>query len=237
MTIAAIDITNLSYSWPSRAEPTLEHLTFCVMPKEQIFVSGQSGSGKSTLLALLSGIIVPQSGQVRVLGTDMRALSAAQRDRFRADHIGIIFQQFNLIPYLSIKENILLPCRFSAVRRKRALSQGKAIEDVAKNLLINLDLEPSLWDVPVTQLSIGQQQRVAAARALIGRPEIIIADEPTSALDADRQERFLELVQHECVQADTTLIFVSHDLRLGKRFTRQLALNNAPHSTGKDAAS
>jgi putative ABC transport system ATP-binding protein len=220
-----IELGQISFRWPGQSAATLQLAHFSVARRDQVFLSGPSGSGKSTLLALIGGIVLPQSGRVRLLGEDMRALSASARDRFRVDHIGFIFQQFNLIPYLSILDNVLLPCQFSAYRRARALAQGKTLHAAAASLLNSLDLAPALWNRPATQLSIGQQQRVAAARALIGRPEIIVADEPTSALDADRQQGFLDLVQHECEQAEASLLFVSHDHRLAQRFTHRVALD------------
>jgi putative ABC transport system ATP-binding protein len=226
MSQAAITLRDISYTWPGQKTPTLMLDLLEIRPHEQVFVSGPSGSGKSTLLALIGGINQPQSGQVSILGRSLNSLAGAQRDRFRVDHIGFIFQQFNLIPYLSILDNVLLPCRFSAYRRERALAQGKDLLSAAQSLLRTLDLAPALWTRAVTQLSIGQQQRVAAARALIGRPEIVVADEPTSALDSDRQQAFLDLIQHECKQAGASLIFVSHDQRLAQRFDRRLALND-----------
>ena len=222
---AVIELDDVSFSWPGHAAPTLQLAHFSVGCRDQVFMSGPSGSGKSTLLALIGGIVLPQSGRVRLLGHDMRTLSASGRDRFRVDHIGFIFQQFNLIPYLSILDNVLLPCQFSTYRRQRALAQGKTLLAAAASLLDSLDLAPALWSRPATQLSIGQQQRVAAARALIGRPEIVVADEPTSALDADRQQGFLDLVQRESGQAGSSLLFVSHDQRLAQRFTHRVALD------------
>jgi putative ABC transport system ATP-binding protein len=225
MSQAAIALRDISFTWPGQATPTLALDLFEVHAHEQVFVSGPSGSGKSTLLALIGGINSAQSGQVAILGQALDSLASAQRDRFRVDHVGFIFQQFNLIPYLSILDNVLLPCRFSAYRRERALAQGKDLLTAAQSLLRALDLAPALWTRAVTQLSIGQQQRVAAARALIGRPEIVVADEPTSALDSDRQQAFLNLIQHECAQAGASLVFVSHDQRLAERFHRRIALN------------
>ncbi len=222
----AIALRELSFTWPGQPHAALELDQLQVASGEHVFVSGKSGSGKSTLLAAIGGIIVPQAGRVEVLGQALHALPAAGRDRFRVDHIGFIFQQFNLLPYLSIIDNVLLPCQFSASRKVRALQQGATLTEVAQHLLRTLDLAPSLWTRPVTQLSIGQQQRVAAARALIGRPEIIVADEPTSALDSDRQQAFLDLLQHECTQGGAALVFVSHDLRLAERFDRLLALES-----------
>jgi putative ABC transport system ATP-binding protein len=237
---AAVALENIRFSWPGQTAATLQLAAFGVGRQDQVFMSGPSGSGKSTLLALIGGIVLPQTGRVRLLGQDMRALSASGRDRFRVDHIGFIFQQFNLIPYLSVLDNVLLPCQFSAYRRQRALQQGRTLRAAAAALLDSLDLAQALWNRPATQLSIGQQQRVAAARALIGRPEIIVADEPTSALDADRQQGFLDLMQRECAQAEASLLFVSHDQRLAQRFTHRVALdaiNTAPmHAEGEGAA-
>lgn len=236
MTDAAIALRDISFAWPGQTAPTLTIDEFSVAACEHVFVSGPSGSGKSTLLALIGGIIVPGRGSVGILGTSLQQLPAARRDRFRVDHVGFIFQQFNLIPYLSILDNVMLPCQFSTYRRQRALAQGLDLHSAAESLLRSLDLAPALWSRPVTQLSIGQQQRVAAARALIGRPEIVVADEPTSALDSNRQQAFLDLVQHECEQAGASLIFVSHDLRLAERFTRRVALDQINRAAVEDAA-
>ena len=230
MSEVVIRLENISFSWAGQPAPTLQMDAFTVERQDQVFIAGPSGSGKSTLLALIGGIVVPQRGTISILGTELHSISASARDQFRVDHIGFIFQQFNLIPYLSILDNVLLPCQFSRYRRQRALAQGSTLRSAAESLLSSLDLAPSLWRKPVTQLSIGQQQRVAAARALIGQPEIIVADEPTSALDADRQQRFLDLVQRECEQARSTLLFVSHDQRLASRFSHQLALNELNHA-------
>jgi putative ABC transport system ATP-binding protein len=220
----AVRLTDLRYAWPGQAQPCLDIGAFTVAAGESVFVHGESGSGKSTLLALLGGVLVPQAGSVNVLGTELTRLSAGERDRFRVDHTGFIFQQFNLIPYLSMQHNVLLPCRFSARRRSRALARSATLADEARRLLAELDLDESLWRRPVTQLSVGQQQRVAAARALIGAPELVIADEPTSALDAARQAAFLDLLARECAQAGATLIFVSHDARLASHCVRSVAL-------------
>ncbi len=233
---AAIDMRELSFTWPGQSQPALLLERLSIAPGEHIFISGPSGSGKSTLLATIGGIILPQAGQVEVLGQPLQTLSAARRDRFRVDHIGYIFQQFNLLPYLSILDNVLLPCQFSPYRKERARQQGGDLKQVAQSLLAALDLAPALWRRPVTQLSIGQQQRVAAARSLIGRPEIIVADEPTSALDSDRQQAFLDLLQRECAQSGAALVFVSHDQRLAERFTRRIALEQINHAARTEEA-
>ncbi len=219
-----IAITDLVFRYPNMQSPCLEIPTFHANAGDRIFLYGPSGSGKSTLLGLLGGVLKAESGTIEILDNDFSKLSQTQRDSVRADHIGFIFQQFNLIPYLSVIENVLLPCRFSKLRRSKALTSHNNLTTEAERLLSQLDLNPSLWHQPVTQLSVGQQQRVAAARALIGKPEIIIADEPTSALDADRQAVFLELLLRECTDANAMLLFVSHDRRLASVFNREIDL-------------
>ena len=188
---------------------------------ETVFLHGPSGSGKTTLLGLLAGVLQASSGSVRVLGTDFTTLSGGARDAFRARHLGYVFQMFNLIPYLSVRENIVLPLRLESQRMARlgGVSRDAAAADMASQLDI-----AELLDSPVTELSVGQQQRVAAARALIGSPELVIADEPTSALDADRRERFLELLFASCRRAGATLVFVSHDQSLRPLFSRAVSL-------------
>ncbi|MFN3594833.1 MAG: ATP-binding cassette domain-containing protein [Thiobacillaceae bacterium] len=214
-----VDIEGLAFAWPGQPL-CLEIAHLQMAPGERVFLHGPSGSGKSTLLALIAGVNVAGPGQVRVLGQDLARLRAAARDRFRVDHLGMVFQQFNLLPYLSVLENVVLPCRFSARRRSRALASAGSLEAAAGQLLAELDLDPSLWRRRASRLSVGQQQRVALARALIGSPELILADEPTSALDAARQRAFLDLLSEECGRAGAGLLFVSHDLRLAERFDR-----------------
>ena len=222
----SIDIHNLLFQWPGKDSFHLSIPHFCVERGERIFLQGASGSGKSTLLGLLGGVLVAQQGRLNVLDTDLAQLSSGARDRFRVDYIGLLFQQFNLVPYLSLRENVLLPCRFSKRRKQRALESASSLEQSASLLLETLGLDNSLMHKPVTTLSVGQQQRVAAARALIGHPELIIADEPTSALDADRQAGFLELLLQRCQDDNVTLIFVSHDPRLASAFSRSINLGS-----------
>lgn len=220
----AIEIDGLGFAWRP-GEDVLDIAELTVARGERLFVQGRSGSGKSTLLNLIGGIVLPTRGQVRLLGTSLQALGGAARDRFRADHLGVIFQLFNLLPYLSVLENVLLPCHFSAQRRQRVLARAPSLDAEAIRLLERLELpDPELWRRSVTQLSVGQQQRVAAARALMGGPEIIIADEPTSALDAQSRDAFIDLLLQECALQGTTLLFVSHDAALASRFDRTLVL-------------
>ena len=223
MSDAVIEVQDLEFGWvPGRPLLWIEHL---VIPAAQrVFVHGPSGSGKSSLLSLLAGVVVPQRGTLRILGTEISRLSGPARDAFRADHVGIVFQMFNLVPYLSMRENVTLPCRFSRRRRRHVEERGGAEREAAR-LLEDLDLgEEARSRRAVTRLSVGQQQRVAAARALIGRPEIILADEPTSALDVDRREAFLALLFRECASEGATLLFVSHDRGLERFFDRTLPL-------------
>jgi putative ABC transport system ATP-binding protein len=179
-----------------------------------MFLRGASGSGKSTLLGLLAGVLVPGGGSLAVLGHEMARLSGPARDRLRADPLGVIFQQFNLLPWLPVRDNVRLPLRFSARRRAQA-APGEA-----ERLLAAMGLPEPLWSRPAAQLSVGQQQRVAAARALIGRPALILADEPTSALDEDARDAFMALLLQSCADAGSALVFVSHDARLAARFAR-----------------
>ncbi|MES9991502.1 MAG: ATP-binding cassette domain-containing protein, partial [Candidatus Thiodiazotropha sp.] len=182
-----IEVSNLAFRWQPRAATVLSIDSLQVSPGECLFIKGPSGSGKSTLLSLLSGVTTANAGIVRVMDQLLDQLSSVQRDHFRADHIGYIFQMFNLIPYLSVVDNVILPCRFSARRRANALSRGNSLESEAKRLLQHLDMDhPDLHRRAVATLSVGQQQRVAAARALMGSPELLIADEPTSSLDSNR---------------------------------------------------
>ena len=219
-----IELRDVRYAWPGSITDGLAIDALSVAAGRTLFLHGPSGGGKSTLLGLLAGVLLPRSGSVSLLGTRWSDLSGARRDAFRADHVGYIFQQFNLLPYLSVLDNVLLPCRFSALRRERATLDAGTPAASAQQLLQRVGLAPALWARPAAQLSVGQQQRVAAARALIGRPEVLIADEPTSALDADRREDFMALLLEACRAAGSTLVFVSHDERLAARFDERLSL-------------
>jgi putative ABC transport system ATP-binding protein len=220
----AIDISKLHFSWDGRA-PILEIESLQIDKGERVFIEGPSGSGKSTLLSLIAGVVLPQKGSISVNGKPMGVLNGAKRDRFRADHIGFIYQMFNLIPYLSVVENVTLPCRFSLRRRERAAGRSSSYEAEAIRLLEKLGLDgAAVINKPATDLSVGQQQRVAAARALIGTPEILIADEPTSSLDAGHRQAFIQLLFQECDRREITLIFVSHDTNLAGLFDRTIRL-------------
>ena len=193
---------------------------------ESIFLHGPSGSGKTTLLSLISGVLLPGGGSIHVLGRNLAALSASARDTLRGASMGYIFQGFNLIPYLSVGENIALPCQMHPERRARM--QSSTLQAEVARLATRLEIHAHL-DAPVTRLSVGQQQRVAIARAIIGSPELLIADEPTSSLDTDRRDAFLNLLTEVTSEArtrgsETTLLFVSHDRSLASHFDRSLSL-------------
>lgn len=192
---------------------------------EKVFVCGPSGSGKSTLLNLIGGVLLPVSGNLSILSENLTDLSAIKRDHLRGDRLGFIFQMFNLIPYLSVVENVVLPCRFSERKKKRILEAGLTLEQEAERLLLHLRIDvDTVKHRPVTELSVGQQQRVATARALMGMPDLIIADEPTSALDADTRNAFIDLLFNECQNSGSTVLFVSHDAQLGNKFDRTVYL-------------
>jgi putative ABC transport system ATP-binding protein len=228
---AAVRLENLRFSYRKGVE-ILNIPEFRVERGEKVFLFGPSGSGKTTLLGILAGVLAGYTGTVEVLGRDLGKLSGSQKDAFRGAHLGYIFQLFNLIPYLSVAENITLPCRLHRERfnRLNGVSLAKAAEDAARHLGIG-----HLLGQRVTHLSVGQQQRVAAARALIGAPELIIADEPTSSLDYDHRERFLRLLFDSCKDYGSTLLFVSHDRSLMELFDRNLSLPEFNRASVMDA--
>ena len=223
----SVHLSDVTYKWRPDLPPVLDISTFSVAPGERLFISGPSGSGKTTFLNLIGGVALPDTGEVTVLDSQLKGLSPAKRDAFRADHIGVIFQLFNLVPYLSLIENVLLPCRFSKRRHARAASEGGTPESEARRLLTYMGISESALDNRrVTDLSVGQQQRVAAARALIGAPELLIVDEPTTALDENSRQSFSEILFETVARNRQTLIFVSHDERMEALFDRHIVLSD-----------
>ena len=214
-------LKDVRYAWPGAGADCLAIDELTVAAGSKVFLHGPSGCGKSTLLGLMAGVLVARSGRVELLGQDWARLPPGRRDARRVDHVGVIFQQFNLLPYLTVQDNVLLPCRFSGPRAARCA--GSPLQ-AARALLQRVGLPDSLWPRRADALSVGQQQRVAAARALIGAPELVIADEPTSALDAALRDDFMALLMDACAAAGSTLVFVSHDERLAARFDSRLSL-------------
>ncbi len=213
-TIININSCDFRYQHSNKSIIDIDALT--IRRGEHIFLRGRSGSGKSTFLNLLTGIIEPQSGTIEVLGIDITTLSATQKDRFRGDNYGTIFQQFNLLPYLSVEENISLVSRFSKQKSQNIKNLTKELDA----LLDALEIPNEMKRKKAMELSVGEQQRVAVARALLGRPKIIIADEPTSALDSDTKDKFMQLLFKQINAQESTLIFVSHDTTLSSYFER-----------------
>jgi putative ABC transport system ATP-binding protein len=213
----AIKLHNLNYTFQGSSLPVLSIPAWQVARNERVFLQGESGSGKSTLLGLLAGLQLPTLGEVEILGARMSALAAGKRDRFRAKHLGVVFQQFNLIPYLSALENVLLAAQFGTSDRRGA--RQRAIE-----LLESVNLPSSLHDRKAAALSIGQQQRVAIVRALINEPSLLLVDEPTSALDHNNRDAFLALLFDMLADMDCAMVFVSHDPTIGRLFDKHVRL-------------
>ena len=227
--VPVLDVEALRFRWPRAARDCLDIAGLRMEAGEAFFLRGPSGSGKSTLLSLIAGVLLPSAGSVRLLGHDLAACSGRERDRLRADHVGYVFQQFNLLPYRSALDNVLLTCEFS---RRRATLAGEPRER-ARELLRRMGLGPELIERRASELSVGQQQRVAAARALIGYPDLVIADEPTSALDDAHRDAFMLTLREACLESGSALLFVSHDARLAARFHRVLDLSAMQRGTAE----
>lgn len=222
--MSQISVSDFSFVWPGSNTAALQNASLDVAAGERVMLRGPSGSGKSTLLAAISGVIDVPVGAVSVAGQDIGALPASKRDRFRADHMGLIFQVFNLVPWLSAVDNILLPCRFSKRRRERVTG---SLDKDAQRLMDALGLDPqTLGASQASALSVGQQQRVAAARALIGAPEVILADEPTSALDPETKETFMQMLSQQAQESGAALLMVSHDSGLDHHFDRVIHITD-----------
>jgi len=217
----AIKLTDIRFHYSGQPNNRVLNIpSWSLKTGEQAFVQGPSGGGKSTLLGLLSGLLTPSHGQVTVLGERLDEMSGRQRDQFRASHIGYVFQQFNLMPYINAIDNLLLAARFSSRKNSNLL------KDEIKTLFGALNISEKEWYRPTRDLSIGQQQRVAIARALINKPQLLIADEPTSSLDKANRDAFMKLLMPMVVDNQMTLLFVSHDLSLSSYFTKVESLSD-----------
>lgn len=220
----AVNLSNIRFNYPEHPNLPILNIPSLSLPiGEHTFIYGPSGCGKSTLLEIINGLLSVNTGEVSVLGQRLDQMTNRQRDKFRSNHIGCIFQQFNLIPYLDALDNIRLASYFSKSNSASSLNQE------IKTLLTTLNMPEQDWNKPVRKLSIGQQQRIAIARALINKPTLLIADEPTSSLDQKNRDTFMTLLMSIVEDNDITLLFVSHDMSLSHYFNRVESLNNINH--------
>lgn len=206
-----------SYREPDgSALPILNIAEFSLQTGEQAVLVGSSGGGKTTLLNVISGITAPDSGSVTIDGIDITRLHEVGRDRFRAQKIGFVFQTFNLLPAFSALENVLLGMSFSGkkVDRRRA-----------EELLAKVGLSHRLQHRP-PQLSVGEQQRVAVARALANRPSLLLADEPTANVDINNQQTILNLIRDACREHNVSLLMVTHAMEVAEQFDRVIRLGD-----------
>lgn len=219
----ALSLSDLTFTWPQQPELILDIPKCTIERGQHVFIYGPSGSGKSTLLNLLCGVLKVKSGQLTILGQDFSKLSSHQRDLFRAQHLGVIFQQFNLLSYLTGEQNIALSSAFKpgATRFQASVQQ----RELARYLYSQLGLSNNILKQKASHMSVGQQQRVAVARALINQPKIVIADEPTSALDSEHRDSFIQLLLNQSRANNSTVIFVSHDRSLGQYFDQQIDMD------------
>jgi ABC-type lipoprotein export system ATPase subunit len=211
--------------------PVIDVPSFELGDGEQVALIGTSGSGKTTLLHLIAGILTPDSGQI-VFGSaesgqvDITTLTEAQRDVFRGAYIGYIFQTHHLLPGFTAIENVLLGMSFT----------GRPHDaEWAKRLLAEVGLSDRLNYRP-GKLSVGQQQRVAVARALANRPRVVLADEPTGALDSVNAQQVLKLIRSLCAEVSASLILVSHDTDIARQLPRQVTLSDLNRSSRTPAA-
>ena len=219
----SISITDLSFAYAGENGFDLAISKLALDTGKTHVLLGPSGSGKTTLLNLLAGTLRPNRGSVAVAGQDLTAISNAKMDRFRGEHIGFIFQTLNLIPWLSARDNIALGVAFAPSRRARLQA---SLDDSIGALVAQMQIDDQLLIMPAGELSIGQQQRVAAARALIGAPDIILADEPSSALDTQNTELFFDLLMGNLDRTRQTLLVVSHDPRITGYFDQVLSVDD-----------
>lgn len=211
MTQPLIHIQDLEFSYSDK--PFLKISDWKLQAQDKIFLIGPSGSGKTTFLEIISGILQAQKGHYLFEGVDITQVSALQRDEMRKQSMSLIFQNFNLVPYLNVEENILLPFWLGYKQEK----PSDQLKSEISQMLSQMGLS-GFEKRKVTELSQGQQQRVAAVRAFIKKPKLLLADEPTSALDTEHRQAFLESLFKMSDQNKTALIFVSHDHSLEKLF-------------------
>ncbi len=225
MTAFAIELSNIEFSWPGQGHPLFQIESLQLQLGQSMFIGGPSGCGKSSLLSLITGIQTAKQGVCQVLDTAMGELSASERDRFRGEKLGLIFQQFNLLPFLSVQENIELPCQLFQSRMQKSIQLFGSVQAHVDILCDALNLSSDLRRRQAHLLSVGEQQRVAAARALLGCPALVVADEPTSALDEDNKIDFLNLLLSSAKAQQSSVITVSHDKRIATQFDQVYSMS------------
>ena len=216
-----IEINDLLFEWKNKQQFSLKIKELKIQNKKKIIIFGRSGSGKSTLLNLISGILSPTSGTLCVKNIEINQLSQKKKDQFRANNIGVIFQQFNILGYLSPLQNILLPCFFTQFKKHDKEYFYNRTFDLAEKLNIKKNI---LYQNNSENLSVGQKQRIAILRAIINKPFLILADEATSALDENNKNDFINLLMHLCNEEKITLLMASHDTSLKKNFDMSINL-------------
>lgn len=216
------------FAGSTEAAPTVSVPSLTLAAGEQMLLSGSSGCGKSTLLNLVAGLLTADAGTIHVAGTDIQALQGAARDAFRGKHIGMVFQTFNLLHGFSAIENVMLAMMFSELpMREHKTKAGELLSQ------LGLTAASGTHDRAAERLSVGQQQRVAVARALACKPALVLADEPTASLDPENSAAAVELLKSACAASGAALLCVSHDPALPSQFARHVSMRDisAPTAT------
>jgi len=211
----ALRISDLSFRYAPSGPQVVDVGLLEVAPGEQTLLTASSGAGKSTLLQLIAGLLDPQQGTVEIDGQAIHALRGHARDLFRGRSTGFIFQTFNLLHGFSALENVMAALMFSSIPRAEHRRRAAA-------LLQHLGVERI--DSPADELSVGQQQRVAVARAVVCGPKLVLADEPTASLDPENSSIAIDLIQSACREAGAALLCVSHDPGMASKFARRVTL-------------